>query len=101
MEPNILDDIDGDLAEIEAIERMQRRHRAFAHIRERMKEEGDSGAAIARMLGKSASQINLCLRGDYPWRNAYGLPKYLYHYVIKWGYAQPQDITWVVPAKRI
>jgi hypothetical protein len=95
MEPNILDDIDGDLAEIEAIERTQKRMRAFSKMRDRIKEQKLSGAAIARQLGRSSSQINACLRGEYPWYGGYGLPKYLYDFLIDRGLATEKEITWM------
>ena len=97
-EPHILDDIDGDLDEIEAIERMQIRVRAFQNIRERIRAEKSSFAAIGRELGKSGSFIGSCLNGDYPWTNAHGLPKYLYEYLINRRYATEKEITWMRPA---
>jgi hypothetical protein len=49
--------------------------------RARMKERGITIASVARSVHKSPSFIGTCLKGNYPYRNAGGLPRYLLQYL--------------------
>ncbi len=57
-------------------------------LKKRIRAAGLSGAEIARLLGKSASRINACLNGHYPFMYAGDsgratLPDYLEDFL--WG----------------
>ncbi len=71
----------------------------FDEIRASMKARKISGAQIARDTGRSSSQINSILRGDYPWYKAYGLPKYLYEYLVSNKLLAAENGTYLIQAK--
>lgn len=71
----------------------------FDQIRENMKARKISGAQIARETGRSSSQINNILRGDYPYYRGYGLPKYLYEYLVSMKLLVAENGTYLIQAK--
>jgi transcriptional regulator with XRE-family HTH domain len=71
----------------------------FEQIRETMKARKISGAQIARDTGRSSSQINSILRGDYPFYGGYGLPKYLYEYLVSNKLLSAENGTYLIQAK--
>lgn len=54
----------------------------FDQIKFDMKARRITGAYIAFQVDRSASQINNILRGNYPYYQGYGLPKYLYDWLV-------------------
>lgn len=59
--------------------------------RARMKESGESGASVARSLGRSPSQINSILRGNYGYYQSFFWPKYFEQHMAWWWRLYPED----------
>lgn len=54
----------------------------FDQIKAAMKARKITGTYIAFQTDRSVSQINNILRGNYPYYQGYGLPKYLYDWLV-------------------
>lgn len=61
----------------------------FDQIKANMKARKIKGTFIAFQTSRSASQINNILRGNYPYYKGYGLPKYLYEWLVKHKLLEP------------
>lgn len=55
----------------------------FQQIKANMKARKITGTYIAFQTSRSASNINDILRGNYPYYKGYGLPKYLYDWLVE------------------
>lgn len=61
----------------------------FQQIKANMKARKITGTYIAFQTSRSTSNINMILRGDYPYYKGYGLPKYLYDWLIEHKLLEP------------
>lgn len=63
----------------------------FLKIKENMKARKITGTYIAFQTSRSASNINDILRGNYPYYQGYGLPKYLYDWLVSNKLLEPTE----------
>ena len=61
----------------------------FQKIKANMKARKITGTYIAFQTSRSASNINDILRGNYPYYKGYGLPKYLYDWLVEHKLLEP------------
>lgn len=61
------------------------RQEVLRRARAWLDENGQSGASLARELGKSPSGVNRILRGDWPHRGGWAWPRYLDRWLARRG----------------
>lgn len=69
----------------------------FDEIKKRMKLRKFTLAEIARSVNKSSSFIGQVMRGNYPYEGKFGMPEYLYDYLILNQLAKEDEISWNRP----
>jgi hypothetical protein len=62
-------------------------------VKPAMKARKLSGAEIARQVGVSSSQVNLILRGDYPYRGSWNWTRYMDEYFMR-QMGLPEFLVW-------